>query len=351
VPNNKPKTKYAAVGGQALIEGVMMMGKAGAAISLRKPDGSIATRMKPFQRAREKHKWLGLPFIRGIVNLIESQVFGYKCMMESAEAATEGVADEGESQGKLDAWLEKHLGEKLISVVGAIALVLGFALAFGLFAWMPTWLFSMLDESVAVDLHTWKALFEGLLRVALFVAYLFAVSRTKDIRRVFMYHGAEHKTIFCLEAGKDLTVENVRRQGRFHPRCGTSFIFLTITLSIAVSALVLFFFPWLKDYDALWICVKLLLLPLIVAVGYELIQLAGKHQNAFTHVLILPGLWMQRLTTVEPDDGMIEVAIKALKAAEGMLPPEELEEDEPAPEEIPLHVVPELNSAQTTNEC
>ncbi|MDR3344068.1 MAG: DUF1385 domain-containing protein [Oscillospiraceae bacterium] len=343
MPNNKKK-QYAAVGGQALIEGVMMMGKAGAAISIRKPDGAISTRMKPFRRAKDKHKWMGLPFIRGIVNLVESQVFGYKCMMESAEAAAQDITED-EPEGKLDAWLDKHLGEKLMGAVGAIALVVGLALAFALFAWLPTWLFGTINAAASDGLSVWKALFEGLLRVIIFVAYMFAVSRTKDIHRVFMYHGAEHKTIFCLESGADLTVANVRRQGRFHPRCGTSFIFLTIALSIAVSALVLFFFPWLKDFNALWICTKILLLPLIIAVGYELIQLAGKHQNVFTHAMILPGLWMQRLTTAEPDDGMIEVAIKALQAAEGTLPPEELEaEPEPEPEELNLQVVPELKA-------
>jgi uncharacterized protein YqhQ len=342
---SKEKKQYAAVGGQALIEGIMMMGKAGAALSLRRADGSITTRMKPFVRARDKHKWLGWPFIRGIVNLIESQVFGYKCMMESMEATTDDlIAEADEPEGKLDAWLEKHLGEKLVAAVGSIALVLGLALAFVLFAWLPTQLFSWINAAAAPDLTSWKALFEGVLRVAIFVGYMFVVSRTKDIHRVFQYHGAEHKTIFCLEAGKNLTVANVRRQGRFHPRCGTSFIFLTIMLSIAVGAIVLTVFPWLSSYNALWIATKIALLPIIMGVGYELIQLAGRYQNWFTHALILPGLWMQRLTTAEPDDSMIEVAIQALKAAEGLLPPELIEADPPKLEEIQLQVVPELRA-------
>jgi uncharacterized protein YqhQ len=333
-----------AVGGQALIEGVMMMGSHGAAISLRKNDGSISTRMKPFKRAKDKHRWLGFPFVRGIVNLVESQVFGYKCMMESAESATEGLVDEDEPASKLDLWIEKHLGEKLMAVVGAVGLVLGIAVAFALFAWLPTWLFGVVNAHFGGSWGMWKAPFEGLLRIIIFVLYMFAVSRTKDIHRVFMYHGAEHKSIFCYESGVELSVANVRRQSRFHPRCGTSFIFLTILLSIAISAIVLFIFPQLKDHNALWLCVKILLLPFIASIGYELIQLAGKHPNIITRAVVAPGLWMQRLTTAEPEDGMIEVAIKALQAAEGVLPPEELEEEPAPPAEIQLQVVPELKS-------
>ncbi|MCL2022974.1 MAG: DUF1385 domain-containing protein [Oscillospiraceae bacterium] len=337
----KKKKKYCAVGGQALIEGVMMMGQKGAAVSLRKPDGTLNTTMKSFVRARDKHKWLGLPFIRGMVNLVESQVFGFKCMTQSAESAFEDIDESGEKT-KFDIWLEEKLGDKMMGAITTIGTVLGIGLAFIIFAWLPTWLFGALNNMTGGELDGFKALFEGLLRVAIFVGYMFAMSRLPDIRRVFMYHGAEHKTIFCYEAKKDLTVENVRRQSRLHPRCGTSFIFLTIALSIAVSALVLFFFPGLKDHNGLWIAVKLIMLPLIVSVGYELIQLAGRYQNVFTHALILPGLWMQKLTTVEPEDAMIEVAITALKAAEGLLPPEEITVEEPIPEEINMRILPEL---------
>jgi len=318
---SKQKTKYAPVGGQALMEGVMMTGPSGTAMALRLQDGSIQTEMKEFKRLKNKYKILGIPFLRGIVNMVETQVFGCKCLMESAEKTTLDFEDDDtENMSKLDKWLTEHLGPKMMAVIGGISAVLGIVMAFGLFLWLPSFLFDSLNHVVPVELLPYKALAEGLLRVALFVGYMALVARMKEIRRVFMYHGAEHKSIFCYEAQEELTVENVRKQKRFHPRCGTSFIFVTILLSIFVSVLISTLFPVLREPNMrlVWMLVKLLMLPFILGTGYECIMLAGKYQNWFTRVLTAPGIWMQRITTAEPDDEMIEVAIEALKAALGM---------------------------------
>ncbi|MDR1927815.1 MAG: DUF1385 domain-containing protein, partial [Oscillospiraceae bacterium] len=322
--NKIPETiQIGAVGGEALMEGIMMRGPKGAAIALRLPDGSIETTLKQSRLPQERYKILGWPLLRGPVNLIYSMIFGYRCLMESAEkTAMAGLDDdEPEEMGKFDRWLSEHLGNKLMGVVGAIGTVLGVVLAFGLFVWLPSFLFDLLSGSVAVDLSRFKALLEGGVRILLFVGYMFAMSQIKDIRRVFQYHGAEHKSIFCYESGLPLTVENIRRQSRLHPRCGTSFMFVMILLSIAVSSIVAVTVPALTQPEnrPLWIAIKILQFPVIMSFGYEFIRFAGRHlKNPLVRVLSAPGLLMQRITTKEPEDDIIEVGIQALKAALGM---------------------------------
>ena len=311
---SKKKCSYVAVGGQALMEGIMMKGPEGTAMSLRLPDGSIETTMKDFVSVRKKYKILNTPVIRGVVSFVESMIFGYKLLMESAEKTTLDMEEESES--KLDKWITDHFGPKMMAVVGGISAVLGVGLAFLLFMWLPSFVFDLVNDKLAGGaISDFRAIFEGLIRVVIFVVYMALVARMKEIHRVYMYHGAEHKTIFAFEHGKELTVENVRDEKRCHPRCGTSFIFVTILLSIIISSVVSVVFPSLTEIRALWIAVKLLMMPLIMGIGFEFIQLAGKYPNKFTQLLSAPGLLMQRITTAEPDDAIIEVAIEAMKAA------------------------------------
>ncbi len=310
---SQKKNNYVAVGGQALMEGIMMRGPKGTAMSLRLPDGTIETQMKDFVSVRKKYKFLNIPIIRGVVSFIESMIFGYKLIMESAEKTSLDMEEESES--KLDKWLSDHFGPKMMAVIGVISAVLGFGLAFLLFMWMPSFVFDLINDHIANGaIDGLRAIFEGFIRVVIFVIYMYLVSKMKEIHRVYMYHGAEHKTIFCFEHGNELTVENIRKEGRCHPRCGTSFIFVTILLSIIVSSVVSVLFPQLTEIRMVWIAVKLLIMPLIMGVGFEFIQLAGKYPNKFTRLLSAPGLLMQRITTAEPDDAVIEVAIEAMKA-------------------------------------
>ncbi len=311
----KDKTKCISVGGQALMEGILMNGPKGSAMALRMPDGSIEVSEKTFTPLRTKYKILGIPLIRGVVNFIETMMFGYKCLMESAEKTGMDIDGENvEEMSKVDKWITDHFGEKMMAVIGAISMVLGIALAFGLFVWMPTFLFDMINKAAGGSIAFLRTIFEGLLRVIIFVIYMVAVSRMKEIKRVYMYHGAEHKSIFCFESGEELTVENVRKQKRFHPRCGTSFIFVMIILSILISSIIALAFPELTTVRPLWIAVKVLMMPLIMGLGYEFIKYAGRHDNIFVKILAAPGLWMQRITTIEPTDDMIEVGIAALNA-------------------------------------
>lgn len=322
--SEKEKIKYSGVGGEALIEGIMMKGPYGAAMACRLPDGSIDLTKKEFKSVTEKYKFLKAPFIRGPINFVEQMIFGYKCMMESAEKTAFGEEENSEEMSKLDKWLEAHFGPKMMAVIGGIAMVLGFGLAFLIFFYLPTLTTDLINDYLAHgSLDRVRPLLEGVMRMIIFVIYMWAVSQMKDIKRVFKYHGAEHKSIFCVEHGLELTVENVRKQSRFHPRCGTSFIFITIILSVVVSSLVTVIAPEVRDIRMLWIAIKILLLPLIMSIGYECIRLAGKYDNAFTRLLSAPGLWMQRITTKEPDDDIIEVGIAAIKAV--ITPPEEEE--------------------------
>lgn len=313
---NKEKNNYVAVGGQALMEGIMMRGPKGTAMSLRLPDGTIETQMKEFTSVRKKYKVLNLPLIRGVVSFVESMIFGYKLLMESAEKTS--LDTEVEDESKLDKWITEHFGPKMMAVIGTISAVLGIALAFLLFMWLPSFLFDLVNDKLvngSITLSPLRAVFEGIIRIVIFVLYMWLTSKMKEIRRTYMYHGAEHKTIFCFEHGKELTVENICEEKRFHPRCGTSFIFVTIIISILVSAIAASLFPALTETRLVWIAVKLLIMPLIMGIGFEFIQLAGKYPNKLTKALSAPGLLMQHITTAEPDDAIIEVAIEAMKAA------------------------------------
>lgn len=284
-------------------------------MSVRLPDGSIDTVEKEFRHIRDKVKFLGFPIIRGCVNFVESMIFGYKCLMESAEkSGLEDIENSEENQSKLDRWLSKHLSKKVMSAITGIASVLGVILAFALFFFLPSKITDFFNNLASGALTNFRALIEGVMRMLIFIAYIALVSLMKDIKRTFMYHGAEHKTIFCYEHGLELTVENVRKQSRFHPRCGTSFMFVMIIISVIISSIISVAFPNLRNNIAVWMAVKLLILPLVMGFGYEFIKYAGRHDNLLVKILSAPGLWMQRLTTKEPDDSMIEVGIAAFKA-------------------------------------
>ena len=325
----KQKNEYVAVGGQALMEGIMMRGPKGTAMSCRLPNGKIETEMKDFVSVRKKYKFLNVPIIRGVIAFVESMIMGYKLLMESAEK-TSLDTEQFDTESKLDKWLSDHFGPKMMTVIGIIGSVLGVLLAFFLFMWLPSFVYDLVNEHLFpnVELSRFRALFEGVIRVIVFVTYMYLTSKMSEIHRVYMYHGAEHKTIFCFEHGHELTVENVLKEGRFHPRCGTSFIFVTIILSILISSIVAIIWPSLTEVRAVWILVKILLLPVIMGVGFEFIQLAGKYPNKLTKVLSAPGLAMQRITTAEPDGPIAEVAIAAMKAAlTGEVPEEERPEE------------------------
>ena len=323
--NQQPKEKFKTmIGGQALIEGIMMRGPEKDAIVVRTKDG-----LKLDVKDRKVHKkgsFATWPLIRGVVGFFDSQVTGVKALMQSADLAPEETQEE---PSKFDQWLEKKLGnEKFQQALIGIAVAMGMAMSIGLFFLLPMIIssfFTGIVENVLL-LH----LLEGLVRILIFVAYIFLVSHMNEMKRVFAYHGAEHKTIRCYEAGLPLTVENVRQQTRLHPRCGTSFLLVIMVLSILVFSIastgLLTAFPVLETmrntfaYRLLMIAFKLLLLPLVVAVTYEINRWAGRHDNAFTRILTAPGMWFQNFTTNEPDDSMIEVAITAVEA---VLPEEE----------------------------
>ncbi|HIT58122.1 MAG TPA: DUF1385 domain-containing protein [Candidatus Faeciplasma pullistercoris] len=291
------------IGGQALIEGIMMRGIDTEAMAVRLPDGSIDLEQWKLPKAKWYQK---TPFVRGPVNFVTTLIDGYKCLSKSADKS---LQEENENPSKLEKWLEEKLGDKLMSAVMFISGVLGVALALALFIYLPAlatrglaMLFPGLD-----DIYILKNVIEGVIKIGIFILYIWLTSLLKDIRRTYEYHGAEHKTIACYEAGDELTVENVKKHTRFHPRCGTSFIFLVLFISIIVNTL--FMLPW----EQVWLraLLKLCVLPIIVSIAYEVIKLNGKYDNIITKIISAPGLWIQRLTTREPDDSQIEVALAA----------------------------------------
>lgn len=306
------------IGGQALIEGIMMRGPQKDAIVTLGKDG-LHTEVSP-RKIRPKNSVLSWPLIRGAVNFFDAQVAGVKALMRSADLSPD---EEEPAQSKLDQWLEKKLGDKKFqNLVVGLAVALGLGMSIGLFFLLPMVIVSFFDNWIGNTLVL--NLIEGLIRMLIFVAYMFLVSRMSEMKRVFAYHGAEHKTIYCYEAGLDLTVENVRCQTRKHPRCGTSFLLVVMILSILLfsvaSTLLLTLVPSLALmrgsflYRLIMIAFKLLLLPLVVAISYEINRWVGRHDNWLTRILTAPGLWFQNFTTNEPDDSMIEVGIAALKA-------------------------------------
>ena len=311
--NKKHKTS---IGGQALIEGIMMRGPKGTSMSLRLPDGTIETEVEEYIPWKNKFKIFGWPLVRGVVGFAESMVTGYKYLMKSADKTLTEEEKEAD-MSKLDKWLNDHMGEKMMAVISVISAVLGVGLSFLIFMYLPTLLVDLFDDYIlrGVDVAKYHPLFEGVLRIIIFISYMIVVSKMSMIKRVFMYHGAEHKTIFCYENGLDLTVENVRNMSRFHPRCGTAFMFVMLIISMFLSFSLVVIFPELQTINKmLWIMIKIAILPLVMGIGYEFIKFAGKHDNVFVSILSYPGLLMQRITTVEPTDDMIEVAIESMKA-------------------------------------
>lgn len=305
--------KYTSIGGQALIEGIMMKNpQKKTALAVRKPDKTIDISFIDDKSIKDKYRILQLPVLRGVVTYIETMIQGYKAMMKSADIS--GFTDiEEESDKPKDPKKESALTAAIMT----IGSVLGIALALVLFLGIPRYAVAGLEWLIGSPFSkVVRSGIEQLIKLCVLVAYMWGVSFMKDIHRVFAYHGAEHKTIFCYEAGLELTVENVRKQKRFHPRCGTSFLILMILASMVVSTVVQMIFPTVYDIAWLWIIAKVLMLPVICGLGYELLKACGKYDNALTRIISAPGMWLQRITTKEPDDDMIEIAIAALKACD-----------------------------------
>ena len=295
-----PKEFRTSVGGQALMEGIMMRGPEKICCAVRKPDGTIDLTYDTVTT-----RWYNkVPLLRGVCNMAENLYKGYKYLMHAADIAMEGTED-AEPESKLDKWLDEHTGPVFQNVLMGCAAFAGVVLALFLFTFLPTFLTGQLIRFV--PLGRWgRVILEGALKMAIFLLYMYLCTRMKDLHRVFEYHGAEHKTIACYEAGLPLTVENIRKQSRFHPRCGTSFMILVIIISIFLYAVL----PWTST--GLRVVYKLCMFPLLVGVSYEVLKWAGRSDSALSHIVSQPGLWMQRLTTFEPDDSMIEVAIAAV---------------------------------------
>ena len=297
-----PKEKFrTSVGGQALMEGVMMRGPKRLCCAVRRPDGGIETDIKELPPKKWYEK---VPFVRGVFAMIGSMITGYRCLMYSADIAMQNSED-SEPESKLDKWLDEHLGEKFQNALMVCAALMGGVAAILLFSVTPTSVVGFVSRFI--PLGRWgRVILEAVLKMAIFLAYLALCSRMKEIHRLFEYQGAEHKTIACYEAGEPLTVENIRKYSRFHPRCGTSFLILTLLVSIAVFSVI----PWTGT--ALRVVYKLLFLPMVMGISYELLKLCGRTDNLLTHIIRAPGLWVQRLTVFEPDDSMIECAIQAV---------------------------------------
>lgn len=298
----KPECFKTSVGGQALMEGIMMRGPRQICCAVRKPDGSIETKLDP---TPHHGIWSRIPLVRGAVSMVESLIMGYRYMMYSAQVSMGEDYDPEEEQTAFEKWVGDHLGKKAEDMLLVAAAVLGGLFAILLFTVLPTVLVGGLDH--LVPLSRWpKVILEAVLKVAIFLGYMVAISHMKEIHRVFEYHGAEHKTIACYEAGDPLTVENVRRYTRFHPRCGTSFLILVVIVSVFLYSVL----PW--GSMGLRVLFKLLLLPVVMGISYELLKWCGRSDNWATRIIRAPGLLVQRLTVFEPDDSMIEVAIAAV---------------------------------------
>lgn len=309
-PNEAPSCFRTTIGGQALIEGILMRGPLKQAIVCRTADG-LVEKVDELKFVKDKYPFLGWPLIRGVVIFLDSMVKGMQALTYSADLIP--IEEQGEPD-KLDQWIEAHFSEeKAKDIIIGAAVVLGIALSIGLFVLLPT-LLGKLSLKLIPRMGSFSlSLVEGLIRIVVFLLYLWGVSKMADVKRMFSYHGAEHKTIFCYEKNLPLTVENVREQSRFHPRCGTSFLFVVIIISILVFSAIS---SLLTNWSSFWIRfgLHLLLLPVIVSLSYELNYWVGRHDNLMiARILSAPGKWLQRLTTNEPDDGMMECAIRALE--------------------------------------
>ena len=311
--DRKKQKKITSIGGSALIEGIMMRGPKKTTVACRIDDDTIYTEDLSIEPIGKKSSFFKIPIIRGVIGLIDSMRLSYTALELAANKALEAGTVEEEEPSKFEKWLDEKFGDKLMNVIMVLASVIGVAFAIGLFVFAPTYLYKLLClvfptlDGIVIA----QSIFEGLIKIALFLLYIVLVSKLEDMKRVFMYHGAEHKTIFCYENDEELTVENVRKQIRFHPRCGTSFLVVTLILSIFIGLFIPsspFGITFLRPVF------KILLVPIMVGLGYELIKLCGKYDNRITRILATPGLWAQRITTKEPDDKMIECAIAAMTA-------------------------------------
>lgn len=305
--SQQPAPFRTTIGGQALIEGILMRGPEKQAIVVRKPDGELVIKEDPLHLIKERHPILGLPLIRGAVVFLDSMIKGVQALMFSAEYYPDEEDGEPAEPSRFETWLENKLGsDGFLKVLIAVAVILGIGFSVCLFILLPAFLGGLLQKVVSSYLVC--NLLEGVVRIAIFLLYLILCSRQKDMKRVFSYHGAEHQTIFCYEQGLELTVDNVRDMSRHHPRCGTSFLFVILILSILLFSIVQ------VDRILLQMLCKLLLLPILVGIAYEINRYVGRHDTALTRIVIAPGLWLQNFTTNPPDDSMIEVGIAALKA-------------------------------------
>lgn len=294
--------KYTAIGGQALIEGVMMRGSKKIAIAVRKPDGEIEMKEEDIKGVATT-KWMKVPFLRGILAMGSSMSVGVRALMYSAEFYAE---EEGYEESKFDKWIMEKFGDKAEDIIIGISMVMALVTAVLFFMVLPAFLVNFMKGIITSP--GILAIFEGILKFALFIGYVLVIRRMRDIRRVFQYHGAEHKCIHCLESGKELTVENAKTFTTLHPRCGTSFLIIVLSISIIVAS----FIPWSSVLMRAGI--KVMLLPLVAGISYEILKLAGKRsQSKIMQVISWPGLMMQKLTTAEPDDDQLEVALASLK--------------------------------------
>lgn len=295
--------KYSGIGGQAVIEGIMMMKGEDYAVAVRRPDKEIEVKKDTYQSITKKAKILQLPFVRGVFRFADSMIIGMRSLTYSASFFED---DEDAEPGKFEQFLDRVFGEKLESAIMAAVLVISFILAIGIFMLLPLGIANLFKGVITSD-HL-MAVLEGVIRIAIFIIYIKLVSRMEDIRRTFMYHGAEHKCINCIEHGLPLTVENVKQSSRQHKRCGTSFLFFVLAISIVLLLLIQVESPVMR------VAIRVLLLPVIAGVSYEVLKLAGRSENPVVNFLSRPGLAIQKLTTKEPDESMIEVAIAAVEA-------------------------------------
>lgn len=293
------------IGGQAVIEGIMMKNKDRYAVAVRKPDKTIEIDIQEYKGITAGNKILALPFIRGVFNFIDSMVVGIKTLTYSASFFEE---DEIEEESKFEQWLTKKFGEKLESIIMGGVVAVSVALSILLFMVLPLFIADVMERFVPFVKQSHIPVIEGIMKMIIFVLYVYLISFMSDIKRTYMYHGAEHKCINCIETGRILTVENVRKSSRFHKRCGTSFLLIVMVISIV------FFIFIQTDSRLMKYVIRILLVPVIAGISYEFIRLAGRTENKFVGFLSKPGLWMQRITTSEPDDSMIEVAIAAVEA-------------------------------------
>lgn len=296
-----------AVGGQAVMEGVMMKSPTGVALAVRRADGTIATRYDNWTTKAKKGTFLGLPIVRGVVTFIETLSTGMNTLTESAKLAGEDIEEE---PTKFEKWLSEKLGKSVESIVIGLAVILAIALSVGLFFLLPLGISSLIFGKAASVAGVWKSLTEGLVRLIIFIGYLLLCSRIKDVKRTFMYHGAEHKTIACYEAEEELTPENAAKHSRLHPRCGTNYLFLVMAVSILFFAAI----GWNASF-AVRLAMRIAFLPVVAGLSYEVLRLAARYDNWFTRIIRAPGMALQRITTKEPTPDMLEVAIAAFNLA------------------------------------